>query len=116
LDERRVVPPVTIILRAPAPPIIEAIDIAGPFRMFAEIGGERGEVPAVARQSGQANDAPELLVRCRVMADIEPQVVERRIVDVSPQLAIKLGHLSISTLGACLTDWRRVPLLRLAIS
>ena len=48
LDERGVVAPVTVVLRASTPPIVEAIDVAGSFRMPAEIGGERGEVLAGA--------------------------------------------------------------------
>jgi hypothetical protein len=51
------------------------------------------EVFAVAGQSGKANDSPEPRVRCRVVTDMKPKVVERRIVDIPPQLAVTLGHI-----------------------
>ncbi len=108
LDEGRVVPPMAIVLRPSAPAIIEAIDVARLFRMLGEIGRKRVEIPGVPGEPRQADDGPELLVRRRVVADIEPKVVERRIVDISPQLAIKLGHVQGSTLGACL-DGRALP-------
>src|SRR5262245_66491617 len=31
---------------------------------------------------------------------MQPQIVERRVVEVSPQLAVKLGHVVIGALGA----------------
>src|SRR3990170_3415497 len=70
--------------------------------MLGEIDRQHVEVADIPGEPRKADDAPILFVRRRVVADIKPKVVERRIVVVSPQLAVKLGHLQLSTLGACL--------------
>src|SRR3990172_12581734 len=77
--------------------------------MLGEIDRQHVEVADIPGEPRKADDAPILFVRRRVVADIEPKVVERRIVDVSPQLAIKLGHVQLSTLGACLDRLAALP-------
>src|SRR5262245_6522488 len=102
LDIGDIIPPVAVVLRAAAAAIVEAINIARLLCVFRQIGRQRMEVAAVAGESGKADHAAGFLRGRLVVADVEPKVVERRIGEVLPQLAGRLGHVEDQTLGACL--------------
>jgi len=54
LDVGRVIAPILVPFRAPAPPVVQAIDYARMRRMRRERNGDVVEVPAIARQTWKA--------------------------------------------------------------
>jgi len=54
LDIGNIVPPFAVVLRAAAPAIVEAVDVARLLRVARQIGGQRVEVAAVASEPGKA--------------------------------------------------------------
>ncbi len=95
LDEGRIVAPVVVVLGAAAAAIVDAIDRPRALRVMRQIACEIMEIAAVARKAWQADDGSRLGLWRRIEADMEAQIVEGRVIQVSPQLAVKLGHVVI---------------------
>src|SRR6185369_7831345 len=102
LDIGDIVPPVAVVLRAAAAAIVEAINVAWLLCVSRQKSRQRMEVSAVASEPGKADHAAGFRGRRLVVAHMQPKVVERRVGEVLPQLASRLGHVEDQTLGACL--------------
>jgi hypothetical protein len=102
LDIGNIIAPVVVVLRAAATAIIDTVDVARSLRMPRQITGEAVEVAGIAGEAGKADHAPVLGIRRRIVADIQSQIVKRRIEDVSRELGIKLVHRQRSNLGSVL--------------
>src|SRR5262249_61567144 len=75
-DERRVVLPMPIILRAAAPAVVDAIYGPRPLRMVRQVAREIMEIAAVAGEARKTDDGPGFAIADRIVPHVQAQIVE----------------------------------------